>query len=206
MFWFLLAFFVPPALGALANQALTPLTDWIRSRSYAVLMLLVGIVYEILAFRVPFRAIWLELVMDFTGAIAVMLIMIGLPLNEVPSPRHMPPRDKPRVNGGCASAAVFLLFSFVLFTLPLRVSHSQAIAAEWKGYIALKYHSHNHGSPSFRLSNGDEIEGVDPTTWDAAPNGSRLDKPAWSAFGDIDGHHVRIVRETKVMFLGPFRD
>ena len=202
----LLVFFVPPALGAIANQLLAPLTGKTRSRRYAVLLLLASIAYEFLAFRVPIRAIWLELVMDFTGAVAVMLIMIAVPLRAATSPKGLPQRNKPSENGGCASTAVMLLLPFVSFTLVGRVSHAQQIAAQWHGYIAAKYRSHNHAAPSFKLSNGDEIEGVDRTTWDAATEGSRLDKPAWSAFGEMNGHHVRIVPESKVMFLGPFRD
>lgn len=202
----LLAFFVPPVLGALVNRASAPIADKTRSRRYAVLVLLACIAYEVLAFRVPIRAVWSELVMSFTGAVVVVFIMLAIPLEAGASPKGMPRRNKSSENGGCASAAVMLLLPLVSFTLVGRVDHAQKIGVKWNGYVVSKYRSHNHAAPSFELSNGDEIEGVDRTTWDAATKGSRLDKPAWSAFGEMDGRHVRMVPELKVMFLGPFRD
>jgi hypothetical protein len=202
MFFDLLVFFVPPVLGALANQSLR--SGKTRAAAFWLTVVVACISYEILAFNMPFRASWMELIHVFLGTLAVMLVMILIPLEA-------PTQQAPSNRAGCAQALVILFLPIVSFTLVGRVNQAQEIAAQYEGKVSQKYHSHNHNMPSLTLIQVDglktTIEGVDLPAWDAVVEGeSRLNKPAWSVFGELDGKRVRIVPHRHVMFLGPFPD
>jgi hypothetical protein len=188
MFLEMLMFFGSGILGALVNHALSPSIR--RTTGLALTTWVVCISYEVLAFSLPFRAVWSELLCALAGIMAVVVVMIFLPIGE----------DYPRATSqaaGCACAITILFWPIVVFTAVDRTHQARQMAEELNGLVYEKYRG-GHGVPSIIVLAADyssaELEGIDPTTWNAMVTGkSQIHKPAWSAFGTLDGKRVRIL-------------
>ena len=157
------------------------------------------LIYEILAFNLPFRATWIELLFVAAGVAAETLVMSAIP------------RDKGTGGeGGFIRALSVFLLPFVAFTIVGRVHQAHKMAQEFDGVVYQKY-SGGHAAPSIVVGQKDgstvSMESIDRPAWDSMVAGrSRLSKPPWSAFGQVDGKPMRILPKAKVMFLGPFPD
>ena len=205
MFYDFLAFFGSFVLAALLGphiMAGRKRTGWLMA---VVIAACVG--YEILAFRMPFRAASTELLYALAGTLALGLILMAIPFENQANGR----RSKPPVY---VHRSVVLLFAFlpiISFTIESRVNQAQILAAKLDGVVSQAYRSHNHNVPSLVVAQADgstvTMEGVDLPTWEQiVPGRSHLNKPAWSAYGELDGTRVRVVPWAKVFFLGPFPD
>ena len=200
MFFDLLAFFGPFVIGGVLSQAMIP--KRVRTGLFFGAVIAFCWIYEILAFSVPFGAIWIELLCLVAGIVAETLVMSSIPLNR---------KEKmPVAQGGCLRAGSVFLLPIVAFTIVGRVNQAQKMAEEFNGLVSLKY-SGDHGAPSIVVAqkNGStaSMEGIDPPAWNSMVGGkSRLSKPAWNAFGQIDGNAMRILPKARIMFLGPFPD
>jgi hypothetical protein len=156
-----------------------------------------------LAFSMPFRSAWLELLLVVFGTLALAMIMgtlgVGASLVDQKS------------KAGCLVFPIFACLPFVSFTLAGRVHHAQQLAQSVEGMVSYKYRSHNHNVPAIAVTRDDGstvvLEGVDKPMWDAVVSGkSRLKKPAWSARGQLDGQEYRVVPRGYGWLLGPFPD
>jgi hypothetical protein len=160
-----------------------------QRRSLVAAVIIVCVCYEILMSQVPFRATVLEFIYTAFGAVAVALVMTAAPIEDEA------PGTRPKF--GCLSTIALLLLPIVLFTSVLRVNQAQRIAESYDGVVSQKYHSHNHGEPTLVVRHSYDwtiTVAVPSTVWDAAVEGrSHLSKPAWSAFGELDGKRMRIV-------------
>lgn len=196
----LLAFFGTFIVAALLSQALIP--ERVRTESYFGGVFVICVIYDFLVFSVPFRSVWTELLCFGAGLVTETLILSCVPSNR--------PQKGPVRYHGFLRAATFFLMPFVAFPIFGRVHQAQKMAKKLDGVVTRKY-SGDHGVPSIVVAQRDgstaSIEGVDPSAWNLMRmEKSRLTKPAWSAFGQIDGKPMRIIPKAKVMFLGPFPD
>jgi len=200
MFLDLLAFFGPFIVGGLLSQAMIP--ERVRTGLFFGAVIAFCWIYEILAFSVPFRATWIELLCLGAGVAAETLVMSSIRLDRK--------EKKPVGQGGCLRAGSIFLLPIVAFTIVGRVNQAQKMAEEFDGVVSQKY-SGDHGAPSIVVAQKDgstaSMEGIDPPAWNSMVEGkSRLSKPAWSAYGQVDGNALRILPKARVMFLGPFPD
>lgn len=202
MLYLLLAFFVPPMLGVLASQhfmAGRKRTGWHVSAVFTAV-----IIYENVAFRMPFRGVTNELLYTAMGTLTVVLIFMAIPFENQASGR-----SGQQVDAHPSVALVYFLLPVASFTLVGRVVHAQQIAARFAGVVIESYHSHHAASIIVKQADGSAVtvEDVERTTWDRlVPGRSHLAKSAWSVYGELDGRPVRVVHPAKVMFLGPFPD
>ena len=193
----LLAFFGPFIIGVLLSHALIP--ERVRTESFFGGVIVICIIYDFLVFSVPFRSVWTELLCLGAGIVTETLTLSSVPSNR--------PEKEPVRYGGYLRAATIFLMPFVAFPIVGRVNQAQKMAKKLDGVVQ-KY-SGDHGVPSIFVTQQDgstaSIEGIDPLTWNLIHQGkSHLSKPAWSAFGQLDGKPMRVLPKAKVMFLGPF--
>lgn len=196
----LLAFFGPFIIAGLLCQWL--LTARVRTGRYFGAVIEICVIYELAAFNVPFRSVWIELLCLGAGVVAETLAMSSV----------APERPQTETIGyyGYLRAAPIFLLPFVAFTIVGRVNQAQKFAKKLDGVVSQKY-SGDHGAPSIMVTQRDgsttSIEWIDPPAWNLMRmDKSHVSKPAWSAFGQVDGKPMRIIPKAKVMFLGPFPD
>jgi len=196
-----LTFFGTAIVAATLSQRFP--SDSARSDIQMVGVLPVCVGFGALAFSMPFRSVWLELLLVVLGTLALALIMWALGIGAS--------KLDQRSGAGCFLVLVIPFLPFVSFTLVGRVHQAQQLAQSVDGLVSYKYRSHNHNAPSIVVTRDDgssvELEGVDKPMWEAiVPGTSRLKKPAWSARGQLDGQVFRIVPKGHAWFLGPFPD
>lgn len=195
----LLAFFGSFIVGGLLSQLIP---EKVRTESFFGGVFVICVIYDFLVFNVPFRSVWTELLCLGAGVVTETLVLSCVPSNR--------PKKGPIRYRGFLRAATFFLMPFVAFPIVGRAHQAQKMAKEIDGIVSQRY-SGDHGVPSIVVAQRDgsstSIEGIDPLAWNQMfPGKSRLIKPAWSVFGQIDGKPIRILPKAKVMFLGPFPD
>lgn len=200
MFLDLLAFFGSAIIGMLLSQSLIP--ERVRTESFFSGVFVICVIYDFLVFSVPFQSVWTELLCFGAGVLTETLV-----LSSIPSER---PEKGPVQYRGYLRAATIFLMPLVAFPIVGRVHQAQKMAKKFDGVVYRKY-SGDHGVPSIVVTQPDgsstSLEGIDVPAWNVMFSGkSHLSKPAWSAFGHVDGKSMRILPKTKVMFLGPFPD
>jgi len=199
----LIAFFGTLVAAALLSEVFA--SDRARSGRLLIAVLAFCLGFEILAFNMPFRSAWLELlcVLCATGGLGMILWAVGIGHSASP-----PPSGK---GAGCLFVLIIPFLPLVSMTTVGRVHHAQMMAEKIDGTVWRKFRSSNHNARSITMAQKDgstlTVEGVDEAMWNAVlPGRSRLKKPAWSAVGELDGKEVRVVPKRYVMFFGPFRD
>jgi hypothetical protein len=195
----LLCFFGPFVAGGLLSQALIP--EKVRTGLFFVGVIILSWIFEALEFSVPFRAAWIEWVCVGVGVVAETLVMSSIRLNV---------QREALAAEGCLRGGTIFLLPIVAFTIVGRVNQAQKMAESFDGIVSQKY-SGGHGAPSIVVEQKDgsdvSMEGIDRPAWDSMVQGkSQLNKPAWNAFGLVDGKAMRVVPKAYVMFLGPFPD
>jgi hypothetical protein len=195
----ILSFFGPVIVAALLASVVIARTKGRPGPSWIIAAVSGTVTYEVLNFSLPFRSPWLEIVVVAFATGVLTLAMVVMLANQKP-------------NGSALAVVVtWVILALVSIASTGRVAHAQKMAWSCDGVIALKYRSHNHAARTLVVSRPAApdvtFEGVDEPLWNVVQLGrSYLRKPAWSAFGTLDGKRVRIVPDRLALFhMGPGR-
>jgi hypothetical protein len=194
----LIAFLAPFCLGLSVRRLWT--TGERLLRVFSALAVTACVAYLYVAFSVPFEAIWIELLFAAVGIFAVVCATVATPAAAVDSQ-----------NLSKLSLPVFFIIASVSFTMEARIDLALHLRLSLNGLVATKFFSSNHHQRSITIVGDDglttSVEGVDVDAWNAmVEDRSRLSKPAWSAFGEVDGKHVRVIPQRYVFFAGLLPD
>jgi len=91
----------------------------------------------------------------------------------------------------------------VCLAVSSRIFQAERLSTELSGLVSSKYISHNHSSRAIVVTRSDQttiaFEGIEEQAWNSINEGrSSINKPAWSAFGTIDGTSMRIVTKANL--------
>jgi len=161
-----------------------------------------GVTTLFLLYHVRFFSLWCELLLAVFCTVTIPPLMLAL-FQDKGQNESSPQSSKEISNAGCIRGCLYALLLLALFvsiefSAFSRVLHAQHLAEDLEGLVVYKYRSRNHAQPTIVVSGShgkDTLEGVYLPAWDVISSGkSMLKKPAWSAFGTIDGVSYRIVQ------------